>query len=187
MPPPPQAVLVLLSLAGTTLSPRPCPCPRLCARQASPAKHSHTGPTRPGAAGSTGQSPNSPRHGGFHSSRDHTSRVHRCTCARVYARVWVCILRSHLGSSLSRAPLPRTHRETGGQSTGGGSRGWGPWEKVNSPSAQPWLWPRMTSAEHEGHEDRPDSGTWEQRQRQRRFRGKGLTRWPLRPAVFRIL
>lgn len=55
------------------------------------------------------------------------------------------------------------------------------------PSAQPRLWPSVTSVEHEGHEDRPDSGTWEQRQRQRRVTSKGLTRWPLRPAVFRIL
>lgn len=135
---PSQAILVLLSLARTTLPPKPCPCPRFCARQACPTKYSHTGPLGPGAVGSTGYHlPNSPLRRGCHSSRDHTSHAHRCTCACVYACVWACILKSHLGSSLSRGSSAEDSRGDGRAVRGWRRRGWGPWGKVDSPTLAP--------------------------------------------------
>lgn len=127
--------------------------------------------------------PNTPPHRvGPWFSGSRVTRISVRACARVCAHPKV-------PPQLFTDFVLRTRGETGGLARGGGSSGCEPWEKGSSPplasSALPWLWPNVTSAEHEGRGgEGVEAREWQVGRKAER--SKRLTRWPRRPGLWRM-
>lgn len=174
------------SHASITLSPGPSPWLRFWARQHLPTSAAtqvpsdyNSGPGAPLAFHLPNTRPHSvvPWFSGSH-----------VTCISVRACARVCA-HPKVPPQLFTDFVLRTRGETGGLARGGGSSGCEPWEKGSSltlaSSALPWLWPNVTSAEHEGRGgEGVEAREWQVGRKAES--SKRLTRWPQRPGVWRM-